>query len=405
MRARCWALTALALAAGCQPQDENPNWSPAQDYPSWAYDAPFYHRPGSDLPVAETIGDDIPVYFSGAKRFYIKHPGGHQLPHQPRIAVWYSIDEGRHWERAGYYGVEQTHFLFETEAQGPHWIRFHGPGQRPAQSSPAGPNRVYIVDTSPPVVFLALGPPAIERDERGEATGAHVYAAGERVTLRWEVSDCHLQTDSIRMATCFGTFPESLRWEPLPQRLAPSGRMTLPIPPEASRPGGGRMRVRLEARDRAGNVNYAYSPPMTIAGEGAPEARPGPVPPPELIAQEHGPGGARPGWPDPGTLLRGGASRVLDWLPRQAEKQQKLALQFSANNGRSWRTVAEDLHFGKRTRWTVPEVNSRICRLRVVAVRPDGREIMLAHSAPFTVHTAPGAIHRGPEPVAPGTGP
>ena len=402
MRATLWAVIGLAALAGCQVADENPNWNPTQDYPSWAYDAPFYYRPSGDLPVAETIGTDVPVYYTSKKLFFIKHPTGYQVLNVPRIAVWYSLDEGQHWERAGYFGAEQTHFLFQAEANGPHWIRLIGPGQHPAKSCPAKPSRVYVVDTVPPLIEMTLDPAAVERDEEGNVTGPHLYAVGDPVKVRWTVTDCTLRADSIRLATTFGKFPESTVWRPFPGKLDPCGELTAPIPPEASRPGGGQMRFRLEARDRAGNVNYAFSDILHIAGEGEPEPRPKPVlPPPPLVAQAEGSAGPRPGWPERGTLLRGGTSRILDWLPPLAAKHPRVILQFSPNNGRSWRTVAENLKLGKRVKWMVPEVNTKICRLRLVALDPQKQKIMLASSVAFTVHTAPPALHLGPKVVPP----
>jgi len=395
-----WTVALLA-ATGCQLADENAAWDPAQDYPSWAYDAPFYYRPSEDLAVAETIGDGIPVYFSRHRLVYIKHPTGYQVTTVPRMAVWYSLDQGQNWRRAGFYGAEQTHFGFLAEADGTHWVRFIGAGQPGVKTNPGKPDRVYVVDTVPPYVQLTLDPPTVETDEEGNVTGPHLYAVGDQVTVTWRVSDRTLDTKSLEMATTFGQYPESTVWQPFPLKLKTDGQMTVPVPPEASKPGGGVMRFRIEARDRAGNISYTFSDVMQVEGAGEPAPRPRPKPPTALIAQEQGRLGPRPGWPERGVLVRGGTDRILNWMPTIDAKYDGLLLQFSANNGRSWRTVAENLQAAKPTAWAVPEVNSKICKLRIVGLLAGNRKVLLAESAPFTVHTAPPKIILGPKDVLP----
>ena len=120
-----------------------------------------------------------------------------------------------------------------------------------------------------------------------------------------------------------------------------------------------------------------------------------------MIAQEHGEPGERPGWPNRGALIRGGTDRVLNWMPKIGAKYDGIVLQFSANNGRSWRTVAENLQPGKPVTWAVPEVNSNICRLRIVGLLPPDRKIMLANSTSFAVHTASPKIFIGPKEILP----
>ena len=400
MRTTMLMTLALLAAGGCQLQDENPNWSPAGDLPSWAYDAPFYYRPSEDLAVAETVGNGVPVYFTRHRLFHVRHPNGTQVPTVPRVAVWYSLDQGVKWTRAGYFGAEQTHFGFHAEVDGPHWIRFIGSGQPRVESSPASPDRVYIVDTVPAYIQLKLTPPTIERDEDGKIKGPHIYEVGEDVTVSWNVSDRTLEVDSIKMATTFGRYPEDVVWKDFPLNLKTDGQMTVPVPAEASQPGGGMMRYRIEAHDRAGNISYVFSNIMVVDGEGEPAPRPAPAAPTPLVAQEHGRPGERPGWPAAGMLVRGGSGRVLDWIPKLDRKYDSVILQFSANNGRSWRTVAENLRAGKTVHWALPQVNSKICLVRIVGLAGE-EKIMLATSAAFTVHTAPTAIRLGPEPLKP----
>lgn len=404
MRGITGLLIAVIFIAGCEVQDENPNWNPRQDYPDWTYDAPFYYRPSEDLPVAEVVGDGIPIYYTNNRNFFIKHPTGYQLPGTPRVSVWYSTDAGMHWQRAGYFGVEQTHFGFLAEKDGVYRIRFVGPGQGIAAANPDAPDRIYVVDTKGPSITMTITPPPVEKDKHGNEI-PHIYNVGETITVRWEVYDANLIPNSVHLATSFGTFPQNVVWKTFPLSFPASHSLRIPIPAEAAghRKGQlGQFRIRLEASDKAGNVSFAFSEVLRVSGPPVPvapsvrKARPG-----EIIVQEQGKPGSKPGWPQPGTLLRGGTSRVLLWLPKQAGKYKNVILQFSADNGRSWRTIAENLHLGTPVKWTVPEINSKICRLRILAVKDVQHRIMLAETQSFTINTAPVDTVLGPAPVPP----
>jgi len=375
-----WGLSAAVLMAGCEPQDNYPDWDPAADYPSWAFDAPFYYRPAREPAVVETVATGVPVYYPARRQFFVKHPTGRQPGGVPRVAVWCSLDRGQRWRRAGCFGVGQTHFLFQAVDDGPHWIRFLGPSQPPAADDPGAPQRVYVVDTDPPDVDFALAAP--DRPD-GAAAPRRVLAVGEEVRLRWRIRDENLDPARTRLASNFALRPERAVWTPFPVTPPADGEMVVPVPTEALDPGGGRMRFRLEARDKAGNMRLAFSEPLEVAGEVRRRAA-GPRPPaPRGAAAE------RPGWPGPGECLRGGTSRRLSWLPSSAARYEQVVLEFSASNGRGWRMVAEGIRSGRDNVWWVPPVNAGLCRLRVVALAPGARRVLLAGSLPFAVRTGP----------------
>jgi len=401
MRAKACILALAFVLTGCKLGDENPQWDPRQEYPAWAYDAPFYYRPSEDPPAAETAGEAVPIHYTNGRRYFIKHSAGYQVPGVPRLEVWFSADEGRRWERAGYFGVEQTHFLFEAEADGAYWVRFVGPGQGTAAALPGSPHRIYVVDTQPPRIALMVDPPPVTEDEHGRQV-RRTYQVGQKVLLCWNASDANLAEDGARLATTFASFPDNLIWAEYPPSLPAAGNIEVPIPAEAAGADGkgAGIRFRLQARDKAGNVNVAFSDVLTVGP--SPEPLPvRPVEPWQLTARRLPTPGERPGWPDRGALIRGGSSRVLSWFPPEVDKYKHVVLQFSANNGRSWRTVGEKLQVARPVKWTVPEVNSKLCQLRVMAVVGPEEKVMLAQTPPFTVHTAPPQVILGPEKLLP----
>ncbi len=405
MRATIVLTVIAALLAGCELGDENPHFNPKQDYPSWTYDAPFYYRPSEDLKVSEVVGEGIPVYYTPAAAFYVKHTSGYTLPGDPRMALWCSADAGKDWQRAGYFGAEQTHFLFQAEQDGRYWVRFLGPGQDIVQAPPGQPHRIYVVDTEGPKIELSVDPAPFEVDEEGNRV-AHVYAVGEAVIVRWRVVDPNLDVDSVHLSTTFAEFPNNVVWSEFPVKLKTLGTIRAPIPPEAAARKGqqlGGMRFRMRARDKAGNLTYAFTDVLRIAGGGKPAApvTTRPAVSMEVISQTDGTPDKKLGWPVPGSLVRGGTSRILQWLPENMANYKIVVLQFTVNNGRSWRTVAEGLKLGKTVRWTVPAVNSKLCRIRVLAIEGPLKEFMLAKTQAFTVHTVVPLTIMGPVEVSP----
>ena len=388
MRTMKLLILGVAFLAGCMQVDENPKWNPKAEYPAWAYDAPQYYRPTEDLQVAETLGDGIPVYYTRSEYFFVRHPGGYQLTGESRVAVWCSTDQGRRWEKVGYYGVEQSHFLFKAEADGEHWIRFVGPGQGVTDVPPGMPHRIYAVDTRSPAIQVAVKPgPWKDRDKKVP----YIYRVGETVTLSWTVVDPYLAPRSIGVGTCFAKFPYNLVWNRIPGSLPPKYSIDVELPPEAAREGG--IRFRVEAADKAGNAGVGLTDVLTVASQ-KPTSQPTtrPAGPFELVLQNEGAKETKPGWPMPGALLRGGAVRILDWLPEQAAKYDTLELEFSPNNGQMWQTVATGLKVGRPARWTVPMVTSKNCLLRIVAITrgepgKEPQKFLLAQTQRFTVDT------------------
>jgi len=394
MRKTIWLAVLASVAVGCTVVDENPDWNP-RDLPEWAYDKPFYYRPSEDMKPTETVGPGIPVYYTRQQYFFLKHPVGYQVSGAPRMAVWCTSDGGKNWEKQGYYGVEQTHFLMRAEQDGQYRIRFVGPSQGAMDVPPGMPHRIYVVDREPPRIVLTVTPAPWKDKEKKER---YIYKVNETVTVRWYVSDVNLKKDSIKLGTCFAEFPHNLIWREIPEPMAPRGSVQMVIPPEAVRDGG--MRFRMEATDKAGNVGLAMTEIMRVAGKVPlkPTTRPGhfkPVPAKPLIKE------ARPGWPTVGCLIRGKTKRVLGWMPPEAKKYPKLELEFSDNNGLSWHVMATNIKFGQKVPWIVPAATSKQCRIRIVGITADGKRVMVVTSQPFTVDTVRPDLEMGPKPLPP----
>lgn len=397
---RTWgSIICVAAIVGCVQVDENPDWNPRADYPSWTYDAPWYYRPTEELKALETVCDGVPVYYASGEYFFIRHPSGSQLPGVPRVSVWCSIDDGQDWHRAGFYGTEQTHFLMKAEREGQHWIRFVGPGQGVTPCPPGVPHRVYVVDNHGPDVVVSVAPGPWEVDLQG-GKRRRVYQIGQTVTVKWHVSDPNLDESSVRLGTCFAQFPCNLEWSRIPQALPPNGCLDMVIPEQAA--GGGGIRFRVEAADKAGNISVGVTEVLYVGGAATMPAALASrqVDAIDRLEMMSSSAEGKLGWPQAGCLLRGGTPRILAWMPKLVEAYDSTELQFTHNDGRTWKTIATSLRPGKAVNWTVPLVNSRNCRLRIVSVkRTDTKELvtMLAMTRRFTVDTIVPGTFIGPK--------
>ncbi|MCE5326606.1 MAG: hypothetical protein LLG01_09335 [Planctomycetaceae bacterium] len=387
---RVHGLMALAmltlLLGGCMMTDENPKWQPEVDFPPWAYDAPLYYRPTEDLPVVEAL-NGIPVYYTRSEFFFIEHPNGYQPIGVPRVGVWYSITRGRTWEKAGFFGVEQSHFLFKGEIEGQHWIRFVGPDQGTSSVPPGMPHRIYVLDREPPRILISTVPPAFTDEQN---TIPRKFAVGQNVTLRWEIRDANLDPNSTSLAICYAQFPNNAPVLTLPVKPTWAGSMTVELPPQAAADGG--IRFRLTARDKAGNNGVGLTDILHIPvapGKGmVPDVKP--VTGDALLQQTQGsPMGERPGWPTSGQTIRGGEDRKLLWLPSTVKDYTYTELQFSPDDTRSWSVAIPRLKLDAPNIWDVPRVNTKNARLRVMGVNinPDKsqQKFMLAQTPRFTI--------------------
>jgi hypothetical protein len=257
---------ALVFAAGCgdkpapfavkdrSPKADRPApFNPPESYPEWAYDSEKYVKPVEDLKPEPRVRPGDPLhYFANKKIVMVRQPSGYTPEEVPRVALWWTDDNGFHWNKGGYFGRQQEYFPFEATEDGDYGVRFVGPGQANAQQVPPTPERVYHVDTVFPEVTVRIEP---------EQSWYHV---GDTVTIRWEASDQHLIEYPVRV----GVFPdfsaEARDLTELQRDLADQGSITYKIPPEAL---DHELRFRVDARDRAGNLGTATSYALQVVSE------------------------------------------------------------------------------------------------------------------------------------------
>jgi hypothetical protein len=394
LRNIAWLCISAALVTGCKQVDQNPQWNPAADYPPWTYDAPFYYRPSAEAQPVESVGKGIDVYYSRSGHFFARHPGGSQLTGAARIAVWFSTDEGKNWETAGHFGIEQTHFLFMAEKDARHWVRFVGPGQEKTAKGPVPlPHRIYVVDRKTPEIAIAVRPAPWTDKEK---TVPYIYKVGQEVTVGWAVRDINLKPDSVRLESCIGKVPFQLAWGRFRGALQPTGSRVIKIPPPAAQEGS--IRFRIEAEDKAGNVSAVMTTALHVKRSDKATAQPTMQPAGDFTADApHKP--ARPGWPDAGSLIRNETKQTLGWMPEIAKDYKNISLQISTNNKLTWKTVAKGLKAGTPVAWTTPEESSRFCRLRIVATDADGQLTLLAQSGLFRLSSPRKPTKIGPADV------
>ncbi|MBN1342643.1 MAG: hypothetical protein JXQ73_08190 [Phycisphaerae bacterium] len=264
----------LALLGGCncgndQAKDKGRRaFSPAEQYPEWAFDAPFYYRPAKDR---GDVGEEVAPAAPGAPpHFYVRNRtiflprpdqessktspmpemGPRTTPFDlaPRIAVYWTEDAGQTWTRAGYFGVGQTHFAFPVDNDGSYGFRFVGPGLPVPKCTPPRPQAVYHVDTEPPALTLYIEP------------NLPAYQVDQSVKIHWMAADAHLTDAPVSVCVCWGEDELGKpSWTDVASKQPAEGSATFVIPARAA---GERIGVRGEAWDRSGNRRVG--PPVYI---------------------------------------------------------------------------------------------------------------------------------------------
>lgn len=272
MTRTCWILTFIMILTGasCSEQpapfrtadrtpkaDRDAPFNPPETYPEWAYDAEHYTKPVEELMPEPRVRPTDPLhYFTRNKVVMIRQPSCYTPEEIPRVAVWWTDDNGFHWQKAGYLGRQQSHFPFDAPEDGDYGIRFVGPGQAAADPVPAIPERVYHVDTSIPEVEVKVDP---------EQSWYHV---GQTVEISWRASDAHLVAYPVKIGVLPDFSAKKRDMAELQRELADEGTISYKIPAEAL---DQELRIRVDALDRAGNLGTAVSYALQVVGAEAGE--------------------------------------------------------------------------------------------------------------------------------------
>lgn len=255
-----WAglLLGVSLIVGCggmpspfKVHDRSPRadvdapFDPPNTYPEWAYDSTNYVRAVDELTPEPKVNASDPLhYFTNQKIVMVRQPDGYTPEEIPRVAIWWTNNNGFHWNKGGYFGRQQTFFPFEVEEDGDYGLRFVGPGQEPALHSLPHPERVYHVDTVLPEVVVTVDP---------EKTW---YNVGESVAVSWRASDYHLIENPVRVGVLYDFTKRGDNAVELQRDLPDQGTLTYTIPGDAL---DHEIRFRVDALDRAGNLGIAIS--------------------------------------------------------------------------------------------------------------------------------------------------
>lgn len=271
----------LALVVGCSQWPHRRQGEMASDpgevLPEWAFDAPYYFRPPPDAvpKAASEPNADYPThYFVSDKVFLLDRPANEvPIDRAPRIAVWWTDTDGCIWNRAGFFGLAQTHFSFVAGEDADYGIRFVGPGIRESLTEETIPHRIYHLDRMPPSVSVWVTP------------DLPVFDPGQTVNISWVVDDRFLDARSARLNICWSWEnpdmpewrpaeplpieagdPDSLAtrlWHPYKKDLDAEGVLFYEIPKHLT---GESFQLQVRAQDRAGNYGEGYSRPIFVGG-------------------------------------------------------------------------------------------------------------------------------------------
>lgn len=243
----------FAKADRTPKSDHEAKFDPPATYPGWAYDQPSYVKPVAELkPAPKARPSDPQHFFTKEKLVMVRQPSGYEPEEIPRVAVWWTNNNGFHWHKAGYFGREQSYFPFEAEEDGDYGIRFVGPGQEQAVQATAHPERVYHVDTVMPEVEVKIDPEQAW------------YNVGETITIAWRAEDYHLLETPVTVSALMDFASREQRPIEIQKGLAAEGSITYEIPPDFL---DHEIQIRVDALDRADNLGIAYSHKLQIVTE------------------------------------------------------------------------------------------------------------------------------------------
>ncbi len=234
------AISFYSLSSGCDKRKEFVDTA----NPEWAYDKPFYYKPTDGPMPLDNFAQPAPDIYINKKIIQIPRPKIGDDRKAPRVAIWVTDDNGIHWEKIGYFGLQQHYFSYPVEKDGTYGIRFIGPGIPPAKCKPPKPHMNFHVDTTPPEISVFISP------------DKEFYTPGDMITIDWTAIDENIIPLSAKISVCLDSESAHLRWDALGKRHHCIGSTQLVIPDEAI---DKTLTIRITAEDKAGNIGYGYS--------------------------------------------------------------------------------------------------------------------------------------------------
>lgn len=198
--------------------------------------------------------DPARILYSKSRAFRIPYTAGANEANLKQLQLFYSLDQGKSWQPAAVVAPREGAFRFAAERDGLYWFTVQTTDLQnrlfPPSLDGADTRLKVIVDTQPPTVTLDPLPPR-----------------GGEVGVAWTVRDENLAL-ALPDAVSLEYLPAGARdW--LPLAINPAANQHY-FPPQSAGP----VRVRLRARDQAGNLGEALT---TVAPGGqapAPPERP-----------------------------------------------------------------------------------------------------------------------------------
>jgi hypothetical protein len=177
------------------------------------------------------------IIFSKSRAFRIPFSAGSSEPTLKQLQLFFSLDQGKTWQPAAVVAPREAAFRFAAERDGYYWFTVQTTDAQgrlfPPALEGAAPSLKVVVDTKPPDVSVNPLPPR-----------------GNEIGVAWVVRDENLDL----------ALPDALRLEYLP--AGATSWLAQNVNPVVSQhywnpQSAGPIKVRLRARDRAGNFEEA----------------------------------------------------------------------------------------------------------------------------------------------------
>lgn len=170
-----------------------------------------------------------------------------------RVELWGTRDGGRSWSRFGYDNDSKSPMWVSVDREGIHGFRVVLAGDRASATRIGRPDIWIGVDVTEPKVEISSVRPALE-DPQG------------RMVIRWAAEDWMLTEESVSL---FYAGAKAGPWTPIVTKIANSAEYVWQVTEGTPQ----RVYIRLEVRDRAGNVGFDETRNLISLESARPNAR------------------------------------------------------------------------------------------------------------------------------------